>query len=88
MAYKTYIERSIHSVYENGVAKKILQHMALIKNRSELQQARRWAMELLQNARDVAQDGQGVKIQITSRSSASTTFAIGRKNHCLNSATS
>ena len=65
MAYKTYIERSIHSVYENGVAKKILQHMALIKNRSELQQARRWAMELLQNARDVAQDGQGVKIQIT-----------------------
>lgn len=65
MAYQNYIDQAIQTVYENGVAKKILQHMDFIRNRSDMQQARRWGMELLQNARDVAYPDQGVRIEIT-----------------------
>lgn len=65
MSYLTYVEEALIQVYENGIAKKILQHMDFIRNSSDLQQARRWGMELIQNARDVAYEGKQVSIKIT-----------------------
>lgn len=61
-----YIER-INDLIEKTILKnttsKILQHMGRIRNESSLDHARRWVMELIQNARDVAFDD-GIKIRI------------------------
>lgn len=62
--YSTRIDQSINSIHLAGIATKILQHMDKIRNVSDLSQARRWGMELLQNARDVSYDDQQVKICI------------------------
>ena len=64
MNYKTLIEQNIGTVYQAGIATKILQHMDRIRNVSDVSQARRWVMELFQNSRDAAYDDQPVKIQI------------------------
>lgn len=62
--YSTRIDQSINSIHLAGIATKILQHMDRVRNVSDLSQARRWGMELLQNARDVSYDDQPVKICI------------------------
>ena len=62
--YQEKIDQMINSIHLAGIATKILQHMDKVRNVSDLSQARRWGMELLQNARDVSYDGQPVKIRI------------------------
>ena len=47
--YREMINKSIENVYQAGVATKILQYMGKIRNESDITQARRWVMELLQN---------------------------------------
>ena len=64
MNYSTIINESIEKVYQNGIATKILQHMDRIRNVSDLGQARRWIMELLQNSQDTAYDGQAVRVKV------------------------
>jgi hypothetical protein len=59
------IDENIGNVYQAGIATKILQHMDRIRNVSDKGQARRWVMELLQNARDIAYEGKQVKVRIT-----------------------
>ena len=58
------INESIGKVYQAGIATKILQYMNKIRNESDITQARRWVMELLQNARDLAWEGKPLKVQI------------------------
>lgn len=62
--YSTIINESIENVYQNGIAAKILQHMDRIRNVSDLGQARRWIMELLQNSQDTAYAGQAVRVKV------------------------
>lgn len=64
MDYSTIINESIEKVYQNGIATKILQHMDRIRNMSDLGQARRWIMELLQNSQDTAYAGQQVRVKV------------------------
>lgn len=64
MNYEQLINQSIGNVYQAGIATKILQHMGRIRNSSDQNQARRWVMELLQNARDVAWQDSMVKVKI------------------------
>lgn len=61
--YRELIEQSIGKVYQAGVATKILQYMGKIRNESDITQARRWVMELLQNARDLAFPDRPVDVQ-------------------------
>lgn len=61
--YRELIEQSIEKVYQGGVASKILQYMGKIRNESDITQARRWVMELLQNARDLAFPDRPVDVQ-------------------------
>ncbi len=63
--YKQMINESIQKVYEKGIATKILQYMDGIRNASDIAQARRWVMELLQNAQDLAWEDGAVKVRIT-----------------------
>ena len=64
MNYQTLIEQNIGTVYQAGIATKILQHMDRIRNVSDVSQARRWVMELFQNSRDAAYEDQPVRIRI------------------------
>ena len=64
MSYKELIEQSIQGVYEKGIATKILQHMGKIRNASDITQARRWPMELLQNAGDLAYEDRQVRVRV------------------------
>jgi hypothetical protein len=63
-SYGDIIDANVENVYRNGVASKILQHMDRIRNASDIRQARRWVMELLQNSRDVAYKDQQVRVKI------------------------
>ena len=78
MSYHDLIFQNIDKVYQAGIATKIMQHMARIRNSSDVNQARRWVMELLQNARDVAYPDQPVKIQITLEEDKLTFSHTGR----------
>lgn len=53
MGYKELISSQLEAVYRKGIANRILQFMQKIRNEYDEGQARRWAMELLQNGRDV-----------------------------------
>lgn len=64
MSYKELIDQSIQGVYEKGIATKILQHMGRIRNASDITQARRWPMELLQNAGDLAYEDRRVSVRV------------------------
>ena len=71
MQYEKYhdiIASNIDGVYQDGIATKILQHMDRIRNMSDISQARRWVMELLQNARDCSYKDTGVKVRIELKS--------------------
>ena len=66
--YKEKIYENITTVHMSGIANKILQFMGKIRNESDISQARRWVMELLQNAGDLATNGPvRVRITITDR---------------------
>ena len=65
MSYCDLVSKNIGNVYQAGIATKIMQHMGRIRNSSDVNQARRWVMELLQNARDVAYPDKPVKVKIT-----------------------
>lgn len=78
MSYHDLIFQNIDKVYQAGIATKIMQHMARIRNSSDVNQARRWVMELLQNARDVAYPDQPVKIRITLEEDKLTFSHMGR----------
>lgn len=62
--YAELIDREIGLVYQKGVATKILQGMDRIRNEFDVTQARRWPTELLQNARDLSEPGQPVRVRI------------------------
>ncbi|MBD5083779.1 MAG: hypothetical protein HDT33_01600 [Clostridiales bacterium] len=62
--YAELIDREIGQVYQKGVATKILQGMDRIRNEFDVTQARRWPTELLQNARDLSESGQPVRVRI------------------------
>lgn len=62
--YSELINSIIGNVYRAGIATKILQHMDRIRNVSDPSQARRWIMELIQNAGDTSYDDLPVQIQI------------------------
>ena len=62
--YREKINGSIGNIYQAGVAAKILQYMNKIRNESDITQARRWVIELLQNARDLAWPDKPLKVQI------------------------
>lgn len=64
MAYIDKINDLLQETILKNTTSKILQHMGRIRNASSLNQARRWVMELIQNARDVAYN-EGIKIRIT-----------------------
>ena len=68
--YRDLISDTIGKVHEAGVATKILQYMNKIRNESDITQARRWVMELLQNARDLAWEGKPLRVQIELRDDA------------------
>lgn len=63
MVYLDRINELLESTILKNTTSKILQHMGRIRNASSLEQARRWVMELLQNARDVSKED-GIKIRI------------------------
>lgn len=65
-SYRNRINNSIDNVYQTSVANDILQYMGKVRNESDFTQARRWVMELLQNARDIAckEDGKTVPVKI------------------------
>ncbi len=64
MGYRELIDWNIGTVYQTGIATKILQHMDRIRNESDISQSRRWIMELLQNSRDVAYEEQAVRVRV------------------------
>ena len=68
--YREKINENINQVYQAGIATKILQYMNKIRNESDITQARRWVMELLQNAKDLAWPGKPLHIQIELREDA------------------
>ena len=63
MSYRDRITAQLEGVYLKGIANKILQFMQKIRNEYDEGQARRWAMELLQNGRDVAYPEGMVKVR-------------------------
>lgn len=67
-SYSELIHNNIGQVHQTNVANKILQFMDKIRNESDINQARRFLIELMQNARDLAyqtEDGKAsVHIQI------------------------
>ena len=63
MVYLDRINELLESTILKNTTSKILQHMGRIRNASSLEQARRWVMELLQNARDVSKED-GIKISV------------------------
>ena len=65
--YSTLIKDKINSVYQTNVANKILQFMDKIRNESDDNQARRFVMELLQNARDLAYKENGERLPVSVR---------------------
>ncbi len=64
MSYIQKINELIETTILKNTTSKILQHMGRIRNASSLNQARRWVMELIQNAQDVSFE-EGIRIRIT-----------------------
>ena len=64
-SYRDIIRSEIDTVYHTGIANKILKYMDDVRNMSDLSQARRWGMELLQNCGDVAYENSPVNVRIT-----------------------
>lgn len=64
MSYLQKINTLLEDTVLKNTTSKILQHMGRIRNASSLDLARRWVMELIQNARDVSYE-EGIKIRIT-----------------------
>lgn len=68
--YQEQIHENIGLVHQTNVANKILQFMSKIRNESDISQARRFVIELMQNARDLAyetEDGKKMPVYIQIR---------------------
>lgn len=65
--YNEKITSSINAVYQTNVANKLLQFMNKIRNESDDNQARRFIMELIQNARDLAYSDKEEKAPVSIR---------------------
>jgi len=63
MAYGNRIAEQLERIQLKGATNKILQFMQKIRNEYDEGQARRWAMELLQNGRDVTYPGESIKVR-------------------------
>ena len=62
--YREQIHDSIGFVHQTNVANKILQFMSKIRNESDISQARRFVIELMQNARDLAYKTENGKMPV------------------------
>ncbi len=63
-SYSEEIDNKIGTVYQRGIALKILEHMDRVRNNFSKNLARRWPLELLQNAVDACRGNRGVKVMI------------------------
>ena len=63
--YRDKLDEIMYSVNNKAISTKILQHMAKIRNNDDEGQARRFVWELIQNAKDVAQEDIPLSIRIT-----------------------
>ena len=63
-SYKDEINNRIDDVYQRGIALKIAEHMDRIRNGYSIDLARRWPLELLQNAVDACSGNRKVKVRV------------------------
>lgn len=80
--YKDKLDEIMYDVNNKAISTKILQHMAKIRNNDDEGQARRFAWELIQNAKDVANEGVPLRIRMTLEDDR-LTFAHNGKNFRL-----
>ena len=64
MTYSEMVTKLIDNIHLKQTVTKIKRYIDQIRNESGVENARRWVIELLQNARDVAFDNQKVKVKI------------------------
>ena len=64
MTFSEMVTKLIEKIQLKRTVKKRKRYIDQIRNESGVENARRWVIELLQNARDVAFDGQKVKVKI------------------------
>ena len=64
MTFSEMVTKLIDNIQLKQTVTKIKRYIDQIRNESGVENARRWVIELLQNARDVAFDGQKVKVKI------------------------
>ncbi len=64
MAYNTKIKESKNKVYNHAIATKIIDMMDKLRMYENEDSSRRWIWELLQNAKDVAYEDEGVSVEI------------------------
>ena len=64
MTFSEMVTKLINNIQLKQTVTKIKRYIDQIRNESGVENARRWVIELLQNARDVAFDGQRVKVKI------------------------
>ena len=63
--YREKLDEIMYTVNNKAISTKILQHMDKIRNNDDEGQARRFVWELIQNAKDVAQENVPLKISMT-----------------------
>ncbi len=63
--YREKLDEIMYTVNNKAISTKILQHMDKIRNNDDEGQARRFVWELIQNAKDVAQEDVPLKISMT-----------------------
>lgn len=64
MSYSDKVQASVNSAYETAIANKIIDMMQDLKLKNDEKTACSWIWELIQNAKDVADDMKGVNIEV------------------------
>ena len=64
MSYSDKVQASRNSAYDTAIANKIIDMMHELKLKNDEKTACRWIWELIQNAKDVADDTKGVNIEV------------------------
>lgn len=64
MSYSNKVQASRNSAYDTAIANKIIDMMQELKLKNDEKTACRWIWELIQNAKDVADDTKGVNIEV------------------------
>ena len=64
MSYSDKVQASRNSAYDTAIANKIIDMMQELKLKNDEKTACRWIWELIQNAKDVADDTKGVNIEV------------------------